>query len=251
MSMQSDWYRGTFPNTGALDCNGSSPYSQRVEPRLASAALALLAVATAACSHDGTEATSHRGFGGGPLAPPPGRTSIGLPVPINMPFSDGLLVAKNNGDKLAILDRASFVRPDSGLKYLGAYVVSRPLRCQKVRRIPAPRVCLFYTWKDKRRRVHTSRRSAVGFIGGFRLPRDGHAVKGFKVAPGAEVVVVLGIAVTRPGRHRFEALALDYHVGHSPFRDIYPSSGQLCAPRQRYVDKCHALLDRQTSAAFK
>jgi hypothetical protein len=161
-------------------------------------------------------------------------------------------VAKNNGDKPAVLDRASFVRPDSGLKYLGAYVLSQPLRCQKVHRIPAPRVCLFYTWKDRRGHLHTSRRSAVGFIAGFRVPRDGHTLKGFTVAPGVEVVVVLGVTVTKPGRHRFEALALDYRVGRSAFRDIYSSSGQLCSPTQGYIHNCNALpLDRRPQRGSK
>jgi hypothetical protein len=119
----------------------------------------------------------------GALAPPPGKTSIGVPVPLGKPFSDGLLDAKNRGDKPAVLDRASFVRLDAGLKYLGAYVLSHPRHCQKAG-IPAPHECLFYTWKDKRGRVHTSRRSAVGSIEGFRVPRDGHVLKGLTIAPG-------------------------------------------------------------------
>jgi hypothetical protein len=89
--------------------------------------------------------------------------------------------------------------------------------------------------------VRTSRRSTIGFIDGFRMPRDGHVLKGFAVAPGAEVQVVIGIKVTKPGRHRFEALALDYQVGGTAFRDIYASSGQLCSPRQRFMDNCPAL----------
>ena len=150
-----------------------------------------------------------------------------------------------------MLDRASFVRPDSGVKYLGAYVISSPLRCLRVRRVPAPRVCLFYKWKDKHGHLHISRRSIAGFLAGFRMPRDGHALKGFTVVPGAEVVVVIGVAVTKPGRQRYEALALDYHVGRRAFRDIYSSSGQLCAPKKRYVDKCPGLLDQQTPADVK
>jgi len=162
-----------------------------------------------------------------------------------------MLVARNNGSRPAVLDRASLVRPDAGLRYLGAYVLSSPLRCQRVRRIPAPRVCLFYTWKDKRGHLHTSRRSIGGFLAGFRMPRDGHALSRFTVLPGAEVVVILGVMVIKPGRHRFEALALNYHVGRDAFRDIYSSSGQLCSPKERYIDSCHALLNQQTSAGSK
>jgi hypothetical protein len=81
-----------------------------------------------------------------------------------------------------------------------------------------------------------------GLLEGFRIPRDGHVLRGFVVAPGAEVLVVMGVEVTKPGRHRFHALALDYHVGRTAFRDTYASSGQLCAPKQSYVNKCDALL---------
>jgi hypothetical protein len=216
-----------------------------VERRLATVTLALLVAASAAaCSH-GESGKS------GSLAPPPGKDSIGVPVQIGKAFSDGMLAARNHGSEPAVLDRASFVRPDSGLEYLGAYVLSMPLRCWSVRRMPAPHVCLFYTWKDKRGAVHSSRRSSGGFVAGFGKPRDGHALSGFTVVPGAGVVVVLGIKVTKPGRHRFEALALDYHVGGKAFRDIYSSSGQLCAPKQRYIDNCHALLDQEHSTDSK
>ena len=81
------------------------------------------------------------------------------------------------------------------------------------------------------------------------MPRDGHVLKGFTVAPGVDVSVVLGVKVTKPGRHRFEALALDYHVGGTAFRDTYSSSGQLCSPAERYIDTCNGLLDKQTSTA--
>jgi hypothetical protein len=57
--------------------------------------------------------------------------------------------------------------------------------------------------------------------------------------------------VTKPGRHRFEALALNYHVGSDAFQDIYSSSGQLCSPKERYIDSCHASLDQETSAGSK
>ena len=208
----------------------------------------VILVSAAACTYSATRSGSNKS---GPLAPSPGEASIGLPVQIGKPFSDGMLVANNHGSKPAVLDRASFVRPDSGLEYLGAYVVSMPRRCWKVRRLPAPHICLFYRWKDKRGAVHSSRRSSAGFLAGFGMPRDGHALSGFTVVPGAGVVVVLGVKVTKPGRHRFEALALDYHVGRDAFRDIYASSGRLCAPKQRYVRSCHALLDQETAAGSK
>jgi hypothetical protein len=54
--------------------------------------------------------------------------------------------------------------------------------------------------------------------------------------------------VASPGRHRFEALALDYHVGGTAFRDIYPSSGQLCAPREKYMNNCPTLLVENSAA---
>lgn len=216
-----------------------------MEQRLATATLVLVVlVSAAACSHGETRGANETG----PLGPPPGKASIGVPVQIGKPFSDGMLVAKNHGSKPAVLDRASFVRPDSGLEYLGAYVLSMPRRCWKVRRLPAPHVCLFYRWKDKRGAVRSSRRSSGGFVAGFRRH---HALSGFTLVPGNEVVVVLGVKVTKPGRHRFWALALDYHVGRDAFRDIFASSGQLCAPEQRYVDSCHALLDQETAADSK
>jgi hypothetical protein len=159
-----------------------------------------------------------------------------------------MLSARNNGEKPAVLERASFSGLGPGLKYLGAYVLAEPRHCQKAK-IPAPRECLFYSWKDKRGRLHSARRSAGGFIAGFAMPRDGHVLEGFTVSPGAQVVVVLGIEVTKRGRHRFQALALDYRVGEAAYRDIYESSGQLCSPTARYLNKCPALLDEIARAA--
>jgi hypothetical protein len=111
-------------------------------------------------------------------------------------------------------------------------------------RKPGPHDCLFYTWRDAQGRIHTSRRTAIGFVAGFQMPRDGRPLHGWEVAPGAEVQVVLGVKVMTPGRHRFEALALTYHGGGTTFRDVYESSGQLCAPAREYVDRCPGLLDQ-------
>ena len=69
------------------------------------------------------------------------------------------------------------------------------------------------------------------------------------MAPGAEVQVVLGVMVTKPGRYRFDALALDYHVGGTVFRDIYPSSGQLCSPLEKYKNTCPGLLIENRGAS--
>jgi hypothetical protein len=106
-----------------------------------------------------------------------------------------MLAARNRGDKPAILERVSFTRLDPGLKYLGAHVLSQPRHCQTAK-IPAPRECLFYSWKDKRGRVHTARRSAGGFIEGFARPRDGH-VRGRDCPP--RYLPVFGAALLAKG----------------------------------------------------
>jgi hypothetical protein len=199
----------------------------------AGVSLAIWAVAFSEDSH----------VGSGPLAPPPGKTSIGVPVPVGEPFSDGMLTARNMGEEPLVLDRASLVRPTKGVKLVGAYVVTRPRQCATAGN-SAPHDCLFYSWRDSQGRIHTSRRTAIGFVAGFQMPRDGRPLHGWEVAPGAEVQVVLGVKVTTPGRHRFEALSLTYHGGGTTFQDVYESSGQLCAPAREYVDRCPGLLDQ-------
>jgi hypothetical protein len=154
----------------------------------------------------------------GPLVPPgdsEAKASIGVPIPMNKPFSFGLLVVENTSDSAVVLDQAELVRAGAGIELLGAY--------------GAPEGS-----------VH------IGFLPGYN-PRGRH-LRGMTVAPHAQVQVVLGMEVVKRGRHRFEAVALNYHGDGTAYRRSYSLSGRLCSPVAAYVDKCPGLLDQGRTA---
>ncbi|HUK95083.1 MAG TPA: hypothetical protein VLU96_08530 [Gaiellaceae bacterium] len=151
--------------------------------------------------------------GHGPLIVPGGaKNSIGVPIKMGAPYSYGLLTVQNQGSKSVTLDRASLVRPGAGIELLGAYGLPIPSS------------------------------QHIGFLPGYRMPQDGHAVSGLEIAPHAQVQIILGMKLTTPGRYRFEAVRLDYHRGGSSFHDSYPASGRLCSPVKRYKNRCPGLL---------
>jgi hypothetical protein len=62
------------------------------------------------------------------------------------------------------------------------------------------------------------------------------------IAPHAVIQVVVGVKLTRPGRHRFDEITVSYHDSRGGYRTSYPYSGRLCAPWLRYVNRCPGLL---------
>jgi hypothetical protein len=208
--------------------------------RVAAIAATLLLIAGAVIAI--AMATGSSSAGSGPLAMPElGPNSLGVPISLNKPYSFGQVTALNHGDKPVVLDRVELVRADKGITVLGAFVVPFPKNC-KGKGVPAPHHCLFYTWTDSSGRRHTSRRTAIGFMPGYHVPHDGRLLRGTTVEPQAQGQVVIGLELTKPGRYRFHAVALDYHRGDKRYRDTFPSSGQICAPLKRYVKNCLGIL---------
>lgn len=134
---------------------------------------------------------------------------IGIPVPLNAPYSySGPFIVRNESDSTIVLDSAELVRPDPGISYLGAYAL-RPSKY----------------------------RTTIGAAEGFK----GGRVRGYRVASHAWVQVVFGVAVSKPGRHEFQAVGLRYHDGGGHrFHDQYPFSGRFCAPTARFIKTCPA-----------
>jgi hypothetical protein len=149
----------------------------------------------------------------GPLVlPAPGKVSIGAPIAMGKPVSYGLLEVKNNSANPLVLDRAELVRPGSGIVLLGAFGLPVPSKTK------------------------------IGLVAGFRVPSDGHRLRGLTIAPHAELQIVLGMKLATPGSYTFQAIALRYHDDHGSYRDSYPASGRLCSPVKKYLENCKGLL---------
>jgi hypothetical protein len=154
--------------------------------------------------------------GPGPLVlPSPERLSLGAPIPLGEAFSLGYLMVENDGDRPVTIDRASLVRSEHGIEFMGAYA------------LPIPN------------------HRAIGFVKGYHIRPEGKTLAGLKVAPHVRVQIILGMRTTLPGRYRFEAVKLDYRDGKTSFHDIYPVSGRLCSPAEKYLNHCPHLLDSQ------
>jgi hypothetical protein len=169
--------------------------------------------------------------GHGPLAlPDRGEVSIGAPIAINTPYSySGPLVLVNRSQRPLVLDGAQLINSGSGIALVGAFGLAVPTRatCQGLRGRAF--------WRCQ----HATK---IGFVKGYRIPWDGRVLKGLKIAPHAQIQIVLGVKVVTPGRHIFNAVALRYHDGHGSYRDSYPYSARLCSPPKKYLKSCPGLL---------
>jgi hypothetical protein len=153
--------------------------------------------------------------GGGPLGPPrdAGYFSVGGATDPGRAMSFGLLVVENGSERTATLEAVELARATAGMRIVGSYA-------QPVRAGPA-----------------------VGFVNGFppaNATRARSAVAGYRLAPGTEVRIVVGLTVERSGRFVSRALRLSYRVGDDRYRADWPLGVRLCAPRRQYFGHCRA-----------
>jgi hypothetical protein len=155
--------------------------------------------------------------GSGPLVrPSDSKVSLGAPIPMGRDFSYGLLALKNNSSKPVVIDRLRLVDASPEIRFLGAYV------------LPTPNT------------------RGIGFVEGF-TPSPTGLLPGQRVAPYAEVQVIIGVKLDTPGKYVFRGIALDYHGASKTFAAEYPASLRLCAPVRRYRDRCPSVLDSETA----
>jgi hypothetical protein len=151
---------------------------------------------------------------GGALAPSHDARffSVSAPAEVGGRFSYGLLIATNRGDAAATLERVELVDADPGLQLVGAYA--------QTAEDPHP----------------------VGLLAGF--PPEGASparrpVRGYVVAPGRGVRVVVGIGASSKGASTAHALRLSYQVGERAYRADWPLAIRLCAPARAWADRCN------------
>jgi hypothetical protein len=167
--------------------------------------LLLLAVALSACG----------GEDAAPAPPPPpsgpladdGGSGLSLPQNTGVPFTFGVPVVVNRGERPVVLERIALEEPTAGLDVVGTRVAGPKRRI----RLKASE----YRWPP-------------------RDIDDLHAVRGFVVAPqstrdgerGAELV--FGLRATKPGRYGFGAVTVDYRVGGRRHRDRIGHALHVC-----------------------
>lgn len=135
--------------------------------------------------------------GEGPLAGSSSLIGFGMPVDVGTPASiSGPYVVQNVSDRPLVLDRLDLVGREQGLTLVGAYVV---------------------------------RASDIGGVLGYRVPRDGHAVRGATVPPHTRIAIVLGLKVAAPGSYAFHSFTVSYHQGSHDYRNGYPVAARFCA----------------------
>lgn len=153
----------------------------------------------------------------GPLACPKcGVLGLSFRVDAQDPFTYGLLVLVNSGDRTAVLEEVEPLDADPGLRLVGAVVVPTRVNPWNV------------TASDHHDFPPRNVADVVEPLRGYRVPpardnADGHEV-------------MLGFEVPGPGRFAFRRLAVDYHVGETRYRAIFRFRLRVCAPaRQRAV----------------
>ncbi len=164
------------------------------------AAAAVAVLALAACGGDSR----------GPLAPPEDtRAGVSAPVDVGERVSMGLIIPTNSGEDTVVLERLEPIEMDPGMRLVGVGMTDGP--------------------------------SHVGLISGY--PPDGrrlHELEGFAIEPGAQDGVVVGLAVTREGRHSVRAFRLYYRVGDDRYDEVWTIGVRLCAPKEEMFGRCPA-----------
>jgi hypothetical protein len=145
---------------------------------------------------------------GGPLAYPEDyHDTLGFTVHLRAPYSWGLVVLRNKGDRPAVVQRITLVDQSGSLKVVGLYAVSEDTP------------------------------EAVGFAPGFD-PGRGRTVEGLVVPPGAGhgFQVVFGLEVDTKGVSGFRSVRVEYEVGKTRYAATLDHSVALCAPVEQYDD---------------
>jgi hypothetical protein len=148
---------------------------------------------------------------GGPLRPPavyPGQ-GVSASMRLGQPLSVGLLTIENRGDATAEIQRVALVGRGPHLRLVGAVVVpDGDSSIGSQRGFPPP-------------------------VAPLTLRSEPEEAVGAHVAPGRAVEMIIGVAATRRGDHRFSAVAIEYRVGGDRYRTVYPVSTKLCVPYSR------------------
>lgn len=144
----------------------------------------------------------------GPLNPPPSEAPAenysGFEAQLNHPFTFGLIFIRNYGGDAVVLDGVELIDKTPGIELVGLLAAD----------ITGDR----QTWSsdDNYPPLH---------------PADLEELQGFHVRPQAAqaVQILLGIELTRAGKHGFRAVAILYHRGEEHFRYTYPSGVAACS----------------------
>jgi hypothetical protein len=85
--------------------------------------------------------------------------------------------------------------------------------------------------------VAKDNRHSIGLLHGYD-PTLGVPVKGVVVPPNRMREIVLGLVLPRPGLAAFHGITVLYSSGGTDYKQMYPVSGRLCAPAQKYSGRC-------------
>jgi hypothetical protein len=110
----------------------------------------------------------------------------------------GPYLVKNNGSQPLVLDRVVPVDAQSGIVLRGDYVLYRP--------------------------------DHLGSWPGYRVPQNGHPLHGATVAPHTRVEIVLGVEVTKRGRHSWQGVRVFYRQGGQTYSHDDHLGVEVCAP---------------------
>jgi hypothetical protein len=158
--------------------------------------------------------------GGGeaaPPAPPQGplggddETAMGVPQQAGRPFSIGLPIVYNDGDRPATIDRISLVDASEGIDVLETHIAGT--------RRANLMTAFTYSWPE--RGAYSDMHAPRGYVVPPRTTRKGRR--------GVELVFVL--RVDEPGSHQFAGAQVDYRIGGRSYRATLWDSARVCAVR--------------------
>jgi hypothetical protein len=155
-----------------------------------------------------------------PAAPPPPTgplgtdevTGMGVPQQVGRPFSIGLPVVYNRGDRPATIERIALVEKSPGIELLETHV-------NGIRRNT---LLTAFTYRWPERGAYTDLHSPRGYVVPPQRRRKGRR--------GVELVFVL--RVDAPGAHQFAGARVDYRIGSRRYRTTLWEGARICAVPQ-------------------
>jgi hypothetical protein len=133
----------------------------------------------------------------------PALQSIGVPADVGRAYSHGTLYVVNQASEAVVIRQVKLVGASPGLKMLGARFVAG---------------------------------STAGVGTDFGFPpsagRTGIAAVGAAVPPKEPGQIIIGFAVAEEGVYTSSAVAISYMLGGRLYRDTFPVSLRVCAPRR-------------------
>ena len=151
-----------------------------------------------------------------PASPPPPTgplgtddvTAMGVPQQAGRPFSIGLPVVYNRGDRPATIDRISLVEKSPGIELLETHV-------NGIRR---KTLLTAFTYRWPERGAYSDLHDPRGYVVPPQSRRKGRR--------GVELVFVL--RTKQPGAHQFAGAQVDYRIGTRRYRTTLWEGARIC-----------------------